>query len=180
MADDTIARLSAALLKCRDQFAFYAGEHRGAGKAEKAATNQRFADLASDALVGLEPAIKNPTGWFYAGHHDAEWWTMGGVDRDSTIAAARADMPREPVWILEAKRQIPNFHIFDADQINEQLLEDEVWGEDGWEGGHMDGPHAIELEARLAATLRGWFAECCDLHGAQLDFINGPEEVPPS
>jgi Lar family restriction alleviation protein len=39
-----------ALEKCRDQFAFYASEHAAAGKNEKAATNQRFADLADAAL----------------------------------------------------------------------------------------------------------------------------------
>jgi hypothetical protein len=40
-----------ALAQCRDQFAFYAGEHEAAGKDEKAATNRKFADLASAALA---------------------------------------------------------------------------------------------------------------------------------
>ena len=40
-----------ALREARDQFAFYAREHTAAGKHEKAATNQRFADLADAALA---------------------------------------------------------------------------------------------------------------------------------
>lgn len=43
-------RLREALTKCRDQFQFYANEHTAAGKLEKAATNQRFSDLASSAI----------------------------------------------------------------------------------------------------------------------------------
>lgn len=169
-----------ALAQCRDQFAFYADEHRKAGKEEKAATNQRFADLANNALADAEPEINNPTAWFYAGHVDAEWWSEGGADRESTIASARADMPGEAVWVIEARRLVPAFDIFDAAQIHEQLQDDECWGENGWDGGHENGPHAIDLEKRLAATLRRWFAECCDLDGAQLDFVIGPEEVPPA
>lgn len=40
--------------KCRAQFQFYADEHRKAGKFEKVATNQSFADMyanAADAYV---------------------------------------------------------------------------------------------------------------------------------
>ncbi len=48
--------LLAALEKCRDQFQFYANEHTAAGKLEKAATNQSFADLASTALSSA-PAV---------------------------------------------------------------------------------------------------------------------------
>jgi hypothetical protein len=43
--------LLAALQQCADQFAFYADEHTKAGKTEKAATNQRFADLARAAIA---------------------------------------------------------------------------------------------------------------------------------
>lgn len=39
-----------ALDQCMKQFAFYAAEHAKAGKHEKAATNQRFADLCHAAL----------------------------------------------------------------------------------------------------------------------------------
>jgi hypothetical protein len=46
-----IAALESALEQCRDQFQFYADEHSAAGKTEKAATNQRFADLAQAALT---------------------------------------------------------------------------------------------------------------------------------
>ena len=42
-----------ALKQCRDQFAFYAREHTAAGKLEKAATNQRFADMATEALAAM-------------------------------------------------------------------------------------------------------------------------------
>jgi len=49
---ERIAELEAALRKCGDQFQFYANEHEAAGKIEKAATNQRFADLCSQALKG--------------------------------------------------------------------------------------------------------------------------------
>ncbi|WP_157035651.1 hypothetical protein [Sphingobium chungbukense] len=38
------------LTQCRDQFAFYADEHRKAGKVEKAETNERFRALADRAL----------------------------------------------------------------------------------------------------------------------------------
>lgn len=39
-----------ALRKCRFQFAYYAELHRNAGKDAKAATNQHFADICSEAL----------------------------------------------------------------------------------------------------------------------------------
>ena len=44
------AALADALSKCRDQFQFYANEHLASDKPVKAATNQRFADLARSAL----------------------------------------------------------------------------------------------------------------------------------
>ena len=46
-----IAELRAALTACASQFQFYAGLHAAAGKPEKAATNQSFADLARSALA---------------------------------------------------------------------------------------------------------------------------------
>lgn len=49
-----IDRLREAMVLCREQFQFYANEHRAAGKMEKAATNQKYADIANAAL--------NPTG----------------------------------------------------------------------------------------------------------------------
>ncbi|MGE4322437.1 MAG: hypothetical protein AB7E60_05350 [Sphingobium sp.] len=48
-----------ALAKCRDQFQFYADEHRRAGKDEKAATNQRFADLCATVLSSPTPTSAN-------------------------------------------------------------------------------------------------------------------------
>lgn len=47
---DRIERMEGALRQCADQFQFYANEHTAAGKTEKAATNQRFADLTLAAL----------------------------------------------------------------------------------------------------------------------------------
>lgn len=49
-----IERLREAMVLCQEQFQFYANEHRAAGKIEKAATNQKYADIACAAL--------NPTG----------------------------------------------------------------------------------------------------------------------
>jgi len=43
-------RLQYVVEKCRAQFSFYADEHRKAGKDEKAATNQAFADICAEAL----------------------------------------------------------------------------------------------------------------------------------
>ena len=46
-----LAEARAALTACASQFQFYAGLHAAAGKPEKAATNQSFADLARSALA---------------------------------------------------------------------------------------------------------------------------------
>ena len=51
--DSDLERAREALEKCRDQFAFYAREHLAAGKFEKSATNQHFADMATSALNRL-------------------------------------------------------------------------------------------------------------------------------
>ena len=48
--DKRIAELEAGLRKCGFQFCFYADEHRKAGKTEKVATNQQFADMARALL----------------------------------------------------------------------------------------------------------------------------------
>lgn len=52
--DDALARrrLEDVLRRSQAQFQFYADEHAKAGKTEKAATNQRFADLCRRALEG--------------------------------------------------------------------------------------------------------------------------------
>ena len=52
--------LREALEKCRDQFQFYANEHRNAGKHEKAATNQRYAGLCASALASSPAAEAEP------------------------------------------------------------------------------------------------------------------------
>jgi hypothetical protein len=43
-------QMLATLIACRDQFDFYATEHRKAGKHDKAATNEKFAFLATQAI----------------------------------------------------------------------------------------------------------------------------------
>lgn len=57
----TSADVIETLQACRDQFAFYAREHAAAGKHEKAATNQRFADLASATLATQPAEPEEPT-----------------------------------------------------------------------------------------------------------------------
>lgn len=47
---DAVKMAIEVLDKCRAQFQFYANEHTAAGNLEKAATNQRFADMAACAL----------------------------------------------------------------------------------------------------------------------------------
>lgn len=47
----TIEALEKGLEQCRAQFQFYANEHRAAGKHDKAATNQYYADLALTTLA---------------------------------------------------------------------------------------------------------------------------------
>lgn len=49
--DAEIAKLRKIVTEVRAQFDFYAQEHRKAGKHEKAATNERFAFLCSEALA---------------------------------------------------------------------------------------------------------------------------------
>lgn len=120
--------------------------------------------------------INNPTRWFYAFEFDAEWWQKGGETREECIAAAA--MGGQPIWIVEAKRMLPDIdamHLFDGDNLVEQMQESEVWGEDGWQG---DGDTA-DLERRLTATVKQWFNETCSLDGAQLDFVQGPDRIDP-
>lgn len=50
-----IAQLTEVMKHCRAQFQFYADEHTKAGKTEKAATNQQFADACRAALNGAKP-----------------------------------------------------------------------------------------------------------------------------
>lgn len=50
-AAEPVGLLRETLDQCMKQFAFYATEHAKAGKTEKAATNQRFADLCHAALA---------------------------------------------------------------------------------------------------------------------------------
>ena len=120
--------------------------------------------------------ISNPTRWFYAQGLDAEWWGLGGETRDACISAAREKYGDEELWIVEAKRMVPDIdvmHLFDGNDLVDRMQDDECWGEEGWEGaGDTD-----ELERRLTATLKQWFNETCSLTGAQLDFTNGPERV---
>lgn len=172
---DEITIIKDCIAQCRAQFAFYADEHRKAGKLAKAATNQRYVTMVDRALAGVEAQVSNPAAWFVADSVDAEWWCNGGKDRDEAIAIGRDRFAGgDSFWIVEAKRQVPNLTgLFDGMDIVDRLQEDEAWGEDGWEGaGNTD-----ELERRLTVTLQQWFAETCSLDGAQLDFVHGPEEI---
>ena len=49
-----VGRLREALKAARDQFQFYADEHRSAGKTEKAQTNQAMVDRCDAALQPKE------------------------------------------------------------------------------------------------------------------------------
>ncbi len=120
--------------------------------------------------------VHNPTRWFFAYEPEAEWWGHGGETREECIAAAAQG--DEPVWIVEAKRMVPDIasmRIFDGQQIVDQLQESEAWGEDGWEGAG----DADDLTNRLNEALAKWFHETCSLDGAQLDFVHGPEKIDP-
>lgn len=129
-------------------------------------------------LCAPEPTIENPTSWFYARHEESEWWHLGGGTRDEAIANAREECGPEAFYLVEARRAVPSLdriRIFDGDEIVERMQDDEAWGEDGWEGAG----DTAELERRLTTTLKRWFAECCDLTGAQLDFVTGPDRIEP-
>ena len=119
----------------------------------------------------------NPVAWYYHEHEDAEWWHRGGSSRSDAIRGGKAEYDGRPFWIVQAKSMVPSFSIFDGDDICDRLNDDDVWWEDGWTG-EPDRAAKIELEVRLAATLKAWFAEFATLDGACLDqlsteFISG-------
>lgn len=126
--------------------------------------------------------IDNPARWFFAFEEEAEWWRNGGDTREACITKATADWSGErgeAIWIIEAKRMLPDFNVFslfDGDDIVERIQDSEVWGEDGWEGAG----DTEDLEKRLNAALTQWFNETCTLDGAGLDFVHGPERIDPA
>lgn len=121
--------------------------------------------------------IHNPPLWYYHMDEDSEWWNFGGDTREQAIAKARDDYEDRPFWLSEAKRFVPSFEVFDADDLCERLSEDdEAWGEDGWTGEPLPPAMRI-LEDLLADTFKDWFAEHATLSGAMLDQI-GTEFVP--
>lgn len=125
--------------------------------------------------------FSNPTRWFYAFHFEAEWWSDGGESREECIAAAAQEL--EEIWIVEARRQEPDFAIFDAKGLLEELADQECWGENGAEGLPVfprGAPELTKLETELAEVLRRWTVKHGDLTGAQLDFVTGPERVDPA
>lgn len=142
------------------------------------ALNKVIVDLSGLRDNMVEVPNKNPTRWFYANNHEAEWWYHGGATRDEAIAAAKASYPGEAIWIGEARRMTPGFKVFDAEELRERLGEDECWGEDGWEGDPCSTEADAELESELSAVFERWFAKHCTLDGAQLDFIGQAEQVP--
>ena len=56
--DAEIAALKNALSECAAQFAFYGIEHRKAGKIEKAETDERFFNIANNAIERAEHSAK--------------------------------------------------------------------------------------------------------------------------
>jgi hypothetical protein len=83
-----------ALIKCRDQFAFYAREHTAAGKLEKAATNQRFADMATQALASLQPASLSEERMAPLLDAIDAWAIDPTADKEQAILDARATLAR--------------------------------------------------------------------------------------
>ncbi len=79
--------LREALDQCMKQFAFYASEHAKAGKCEKAATNQRFADMCLAALSEPRPSapeeVAIPAGMkaWHGGECAPDDWDGGEVKR---------------------------------------------------------------------------------------------------
>ncbi len=57
-AEKRLAEAEEVIRQLGDQFGFYVTEHRAAGKFEKAATNERFRDLAFDFLASLDKDTK--------------------------------------------------------------------------------------------------------------------------
>lgn len=125
----------------------------------------------------MEIEISNPVRWYFSQHEDADWWHRGGKTREEAIAKGRAGHPGEPFWIASARNMVPSFAIFDADDICEKLGEDECWWEDGWTGVPDDAAMR-DLEGRLEATFKAWFAEKATLDGACLDEISS-EKIEP-
>ncbi len=121
------------------------------------------------------PQINNPSAWFYADSPENEWWSGGHASRDEAISHARERYgDGRAIWVAEAKRMVPNLEgVILADNVIDSLQDDEAWGEDGWEGY---GPEE-ELQRRLDECVAKWFAECCELTGANLDFVHGWEKV---
>lgn len=126
----------------------------------------------ADLDTGADAAkIFNPIYWCYAEHEDAEWWHRGGESREQAIAGGTTHFDGRPFWIAQASRMLPSFAIFDGDDLCERLGEDECWGEDGWEG-EPGNEAKSELEKRLEATFRQWFADLANLAGASLDELS--------
>jgi hypothetical protein len=65
--------LREALSKCRDQFDFYAREHRSAQKFAKAETNQQFADMCSEALSQSPSPMEDEVERVARAISDANW-----------------------------------------------------------------------------------------------------------
>lgn len=145
-------------------------------------------EMASGRATAAEPVVSalrdgipdalihNPVQWYYHRDRDSEWWHRGGT-REEATAKGRVDYEGEAFWISECKSMMPNFAIFDAGDICERLSEDdEAWGEDGWTG-EPNATAMRELERRLEATFKAWFAEFATLSGASLDELRY-EHVP--
>lgn len=125
-----------------------------------------------------QPAIPNPSAWFFSYSEDAEWWTHGGDSYEEALAKALHEQGDQPIYLQQARRMVPNFgSLFDGDDLVERLTEDECWGEDGWTG---DPGKYHDLEAMLTTAMTKWFAELSTpLAGASLDTFGELRIVPP-
>lgn len=135
-------------------------------------TASEAAALRASIPSAAEIPIPNPVRWYYQRDEDAEWWHRGGYTREDAISAGIAQYDSEPFWIAECKSMVPNFAIFDGDDICERLGEDEeAWWEDGWTG-EPGAKAKAELERRLEATFKAWFSEFATLDGACLNQLS--------
>jgi len=82
----------------------------------------------------------------------------GEVDsREEILQIAMRECDGEGFTILEADKSVPSFHVFNAECVVENYIDEnaECWGEDGPEL-HPDALQESELEQMLAATFKSW------------------------
>lgn len=134
------------------------------------------AGASSPSVLIPDAEIANPVQWYFQRDQEAEWWHRGGATKEDAIGKGRAEYDGTEFWIAQCKSMVPSFALFDAEDLFDRLNEDDCWWEDGWTG--EPGPDAArELERRLEATFRQWFAEFATLDGGALDELR-VEKIP--